>query len=489
VDQPAISETTGTITVSSGGIANFVLTAPANVTSGVSFNLSVSGAVDTFGNPANGEIVVSFTDAGAHLAPDGTPPTLTNITVVGGAGSTNQTLVLAEGPVATMFTGDDSVTPATATSGPVTVAPGNLHHFTFNLPTSEQNTATGTPFTIDIDAHDRFNNLVTSYNGANLARISDNTGTIYEDPTPGDVDIDFAAGVYNGDVVIDLERFYNVITLTDNPGGPGTDSETGSSNPFNVVGAAVPVSLDSSRPPKSALAGETGVEMMEITIYNLHPSDDIILSSIDVWVESSSNSVSETAIPSTLISSMSVGGNTNNNPPDSFTPVSVSVTDTIPFLQSRSYTITIDVAPDISNAVIPNLQLRLADVKGLRSGAQIIPVNFDTGESLGLIRSNITNISVSRDEAAYNYPNPFNPMKQRTNIVYYSNNQGTTTIKILTMTGRLVRTISDVTSIGSNEAIWDGKNGRGQIVLNGGYVAIIMTPDGSKQTVKIAVVK
>jgi flagellar hook assembly protein FlgD len=80
-------------------------------------------------------------------------------------------------------------------------------------------------------------------------------------------------------------------------------------------------------------------------------------------------------------------------------------------------------------------------------------------------------------------------MKQRTNIVYYSNNQGTTTIKILTITGRLVRTISDATLIGSNEAFWDGKNDRGQIVLNGAYVAVIMTPDGSKQTVKIAVVK
>jgi hypothetical protein len=412
---------------------------------------------------------------------------------VGGAGSANQTLVLAEGPVAALFTGDDSVTPAIATSGAVTVAPGNLHHFTFNSPTSGQNTATGTPFTIDIEANDRFNNLVTSYNGTNISRISDNTGSIYEDPTPGDVDIDFTAGVYNGDVVIDLERFDNIITVTDNPGGPGTDSETGTSNPFNVVGTAVPVSLDSLRAPKSALTGDTAVEMMEITIYNLHPSDDIILSSIDVWVESSSNSVPEAAIPSTLISSMSVDDHTNNNPPNSLTFVSVSVTDTIPFLQSRSYTVTIDVAPDISKTAIPNIQLRIADVRGLRSGGQIIAVNLDNGEPLntpgGILRSNITNLSVSKDEAAYNYPNPFNPMKQQTNIVYYSDSQGTTTIKIFTITGRPVRTISDATSIGSNEAIWDGKNGRGQIVLNGGYVAVIMTPDGSKQTVKIAVVK
>ena len=189
---------------------------------------------------------------------------------------------------------------------------------------------------------------------------------------------------------------------------------------------------------------------------------------------------------------MSIDGNTNSAP-TTLTFVSVPVTDTIPFSQSRTYTITIDVASDISNAVIPNIQLRLADVNGLRTGGPILPVNLDNGELLsapdGFIRSNITKISVSRDEASYNYPNPFNPTKQQTNIVYYSNNQGTTTIKILTITGRIVRTISDATEIGSNEALWDGKNGRGQIVRNGVYVAIIMTPDGSKQTVKIAVVK
>jgi hypothetical protein len=287
------------------------------------------------------------------------------------------------------------------------------------------------------------------------------------------------------------------------PGGPGTGSETGTSNTFNVVGSSVPVSLDSSRAPKSALTGETGVEMMEITIYNTHPIDDLILSSIDVWVENSSNSISETVIPSTLISSMSTNGNTNNNPPNSLTFVSVPVTDTIPFSQSRTYTIIIDVASDISkagmlnfqlrNAIIPSLQLRLADVKGLRSGGPIIPVNLDNGDPLtdpdGYIRSNITNISESQDDATYNYPNPFNPRKQQTNIVYYSNNQGTTTIKIFTITGRIVRTISDATVIGSNEAVWDGKNGRRQIVQNGLYVAVILTPDGSRQTVKIAVVK
>jgi hypothetical protein len=43
--------------------------------------------------------------------------------------------------------------------------------------------------------------------------------------------------------------------------------------------------------------------------------------------------------------------------------------------------------------------------------------------------------------------------------------------------------------VGSNEVLWDGKNGNGQVVRNGLYVAIIMPPAGGKQVVKIAVVK
>jgi hypothetical protein len=36
--------------------------------------------------------------------------------------------------------------------------------------------------------------------------------------------------------------------------------------------------------------------------------------------------------------------------------------------------------------------------------------------------------------------------------------------------------------------VWDGKNGKGQVVRNGVYVAIIKA-GGAKMTVKIAVIK
>ena len=64
-------------------------------------------------------------------------------------------------------------------------------------------------------------------------------------------------------------------------------------------------------------------------------------------------------------------------------------------------------------------------------------------------------------------------------------------IKIYTITGRLVRDLSLKTAQpeGSIEVEWDGRNGRGRIVRNGVYVAIIHLADGTKILIKIAVVK
>ena len=63
-------------------------------------------------------------------------------------------------------------------------------------------------------------------------------------------------------------------------------------------------------------------------------------------------------------------------------------------------------------------------------------------------------------------------------------------IKIFTLTGRLVRTLSrsGLLQNQSQEIEWDGKNGKGQVVRNGVYVAVIQI-GGSRAMIKIAVVK
>jgi hypothetical protein len=239
--------------------------------------------------------------------------------------------------------------------------------------------------------------------------------------------------------------------------------------------------------------------MMEILIENRNNLDPLTLNGIDMWVESSSNTIIQTVSPNTLIDSMFVddGGGpyyAPTIPGNNSTSVNIPLPGiNVPVLSNITLQVGVRILDDISNAEIPNIVLRLADVDGDLGGSPVTSVNADTGELIqspdGFIYSGITNISTNAETSAYNYPNPFNPHRQTTSIVYNSSSAGTTTIKIFTITGKIVRTITDNAVVGSNEVLWDGKNGRNQTVRNGVYVAVIMPPDGSKYSVKIAVVK
>jgi hypothetical protein len=77
-----------------------------------------------------------------------------------------------------------------------------------------------------------------------------------------------------------------------------------------------------------------------------------------------------------------------------------------------------------------------------------------------------------------NYPNPFHPPTQGTTIAYKLGDNASVTLRIFTMSGDLVlRKTFDRGAPGGtqglNEWIWDGKNGKGEVVASGGYIALI----------------
>jgi hypothetical protein len=77
-----------------------------------------------------------------------------------------------------------------------------------------------------------------------------------------------------------------------------------------------------------------------------------------------------------------------------------------------------------------------------------------------------------------NYPNPFHPPAERTTIAYKLNDHATVTLRIYNQSGDLVRRIefertTPGGSAGLNEYAWDGKNGNGDVVASGGYLALI----------------
>jgi hypothetical protein len=101
-------------------------------------------------------------------------------------------------------------------------------------------------------------------------------------------------------------------------------------------------------------------------------------------------------------------------------------------------------------------------------------------------------------ESFYNFPNPFGdnrPEYQQTSFNYHLKSNSDITIKIYTLFGDLVKTFQYASSdpegqsgTHSGEIYWDAKNDKGQDVLNGVYIAVISTADGTA-TAKIAVAR
>jgi len=77
-----------------------------------------------------------------------------------------------------------------------------------------------------------------------------------------------------------------------------------------------------------------------------------------------------------------------------------------------------------------------------------------------------------------NYPNPFHPGSEPTTIAYKLADHASVTLRIFTQTGDLVLRQefplgAPGGTAGLNEVTWDGRNGDGEVVASGGYVALI----------------
>jgi flagellar hook capping protein FlgD/Big-like domain-containing protein len=96
------------------------------------------------------------------------------------------------------------------------------------------------------------------------------------------------------------------------------------------------------------------------------------------------------------------------------------------------------------------------------------------------------------------YPNPFHPPTQGTSIAWKLDDNAQVTIRIFSQSGQLVRLVEFASGSaggnpGLNTFVWDGKNGAGNVVASGGYLALLEAR-GAGQTLnvmrrKIAVVR
>jgi hypothetical protein len=151
---PALTITSGTITVGPGPATHYTGVIPTTATAGTAFSFSVS-AVDQFGNVDtnySGTVHFTSTDGGATLPADST---LTN-----GTGTFSATLVTAGSQT---LTATDTVSPSiTATSAAIAVSPGAATHYGGSVPGVAN---AGVAFSITVTALDAFGNTVPTYSG------------------------------------------------------------------------------------------------------------------------------------------------------------------------------------------------------------------------------------------------------------------------------------------------------------------------------------
>ena len=108
-----------------------------------------------------------------------------------------------------------------------------------------------------------------------------------------------------------------------------------------------------------------------------------------------------------------------------------------------------------------------------------------------LISEDDTNLETKDDMNVYNFPNPFNPQKQSTQIRYYLQNRENVTITIYDVGGITIRTLSkkELKIAGEHvEDIWDGKDESGNYVPNGIYYANV-TSESLDHYITIAITK
>ncbi|MBN2011075.1 hypothetical protein JW960_17135 [candidate division KSB1 bacterium] len=116
----------------------------------------------------------------------------------------------------------DSIQIDTGISAPFLINAGELHHFQFD-PILDQ--IANTQFTINIQAQDRYNNLVNTF--VSSANLSDKTGTITPQTTTN-----FISGLWSGNVRVTQTYSNNTITAT-------SGNAAGTSNTFNIGAGTV----------------------------------------------------------------------------------------------------------------------------------------------------------------------------------------------------------------------------------------------------------
>jgi hypothetical protein len=172
-----------------------------------------------------------------------------------------------------------------------------------------------------------------------------------------------------------------------------------------------------------------------------------------------------------------------------------------PLVVDASSSVTLDLAlvPRDRPAVTAlRVGIDATGVGVVQPGSALLAVQVtpESGRSFPFWTESGSFTPASLDASWGNFPNPFAAGREATAFVYYLAQEASVTLRIWTPTGERVATLiaGDPRAPGLHQDdLWDGRNGRGDVVRNGVYVAELSVryADGSGDRVrrKVAVVR
>ena len=129
-------------------------------------------------------------------------------------------------------------------------------------------------------------------------------------------------------------------------------------------------------------------------------------------------------------------------------------------------------------------------------GSRITGQGVGSGQAFPLATETGTLTAAGLEESYANFPNPFEAGREETTFVYSLSGDAAVTLRLLTPHGESVVTLLDGVSRAAGlhqDDRWDGRNGRGDVVRNGVYLAelVVEYSNGSRERVlrKVAVVR
>jgi len=283
---------------------------------------------------------------------------------------------------------------------------------------------------------------------------------------------------------------------------PLTPSPARVTIPVQTQAIGLNLTLLDQRKPTTIVRGGTN-SVFGLRFKN-NSDTDIDIQSIDLNVKDNQNN---DIAPNSVFTNLTVADYDNSTSIESVSPsganpltVNFSPALRIKPSQVQSIEFLVSIAPQTDgNHFLLSIDSPQEDIRAIDVGSGD-PVDI-RDDSLGFKITSALGagvVGLTDPELAasfFNFPNPFGQNgRSTTSFNYHLQQASKVTIRIYTLLGELVKTYQfqstdpQGTADSHSDVSWDGRNENGQAVLNGVYVAVLLTDSGKAMT-KIAIAR